>query len=180
MVGKPATPSPVGQWHVINKKIITHPSVFGTRWMGLNNPGYGIHGTNNPSSIGTAASLGCIRMHNHHVEELFPQISLNTPVIIHNGTRPQTLPIADDVSYEPEVVVTPEQPEGNNHFPKNNNSYELTSQPTPNSSRTYIVKSGDTFWNIAKKLNIPLNELVKANMHLNPNNLQIGQKINLP
>ena len=46
--------------------------------MGLNNPGYGIHGTNNPSSIGTAASLGCIRMHNHHVEELFPLVSIST------------------------------------------------------------------------------------------------------
>jgi lipoprotein-anchoring transpeptidase ErfK/SrfK len=34
----------------------------GTRWMGLNRAGYGIHGTNEPKSIGKAASHGCIRM----------------------------------------------------------------------------------------------------------------------
>ena len=36
----------LGNWHIINKKILTDPGPFGTRWMGLNKPGYGIHGTN--------------------------------------------------------------------------------------------------------------------------------------
>ena len=42
---------------------------FGTRWLGLNVPWgiYGIHGTNQPWSIGTQASAGCIRMFNRHV-----------------------------------------------------------------------------------------------------------------
>jgi lipoprotein-anchoring transpeptidase ErfK/SrfK len=35
------------------------------------NIGYGIHGTNDPSSIGTSASNGCIRMNNRDVEELY-------------------------------------------------------------------------------------------------------------
>ena len=81
-VGKMQTPSPAGNWYVINKKILTEPGVFGTRWIGLNNPGYGIHGTNAPESIGTAVSLGCIRMHNADVETLFDAVSINTPVII--------------------------------------------------------------------------------------------------
>ena len=41
-----------------------------------------IHGTNEPSSIGTAASSGCIRMLNEEVEELFDAISIGTKVIV--------------------------------------------------------------------------------------------------
>lgn len=81
-IGKTQTPSPIGSWHIINKKILIEPSVFGTRWIGLNNPGYGIHGTNMPESIGTAVSLGCIRMHNADVEKLFEAVSIGMPVII--------------------------------------------------------------------------------------------------
>lgn len=81
-IGKSATPTPIGHWQVINKKILTDPSVFGSRWIGLSAPSYGIHGTNNPASIGTAASLGCIRMHNRDVEELFPLVSIGTLVLI--------------------------------------------------------------------------------------------------
>jgi L,D-transpeptidase ErfK/SrfK len=52
----------------------------GTRWLGLGLSGYGIHGTNNPQSIGSAASSGCIRMHNHDVEELTELVRIGTPV----------------------------------------------------------------------------------------------------
>lgn len=60
---------------------------LGTRWLGLNVPNtggykYGIHGTNNPSSIGHHVSSGCIRMYNQDVEWLYRHIPLNTPVII--------------------------------------------------------------------------------------------------
>ena len=79
-VGKPSTPTPMGQWEIINKKILTPGGVFGSRWLGLSNPGYGIHGTNNPASIGGEVSLGCVRMHNHNVEELFNQVYIGTPV----------------------------------------------------------------------------------------------------
>ena len=81
-LGKSQTPTPVGNWHIVNKKIIREPSVFGSRWMGLNHPGYGIHGTNNPAAIGTNVSLGCIRMHNTDVEQLFKLVEIGTPVII--------------------------------------------------------------------------------------------------
>jgi lipoprotein-anchoring transpeptidase ErfK/SrfK len=81
-VGKGQTPTPVGNWHIINKKILTDNSVFGSRWLGLNHPGYGIHGTNQPDSIGTAVSHGCIRMYNADVEQLFQLVSVGTPVII--------------------------------------------------------------------------------------------------
>ena len=44
--------------------------------------GYRIHGTNAPSSIGTAASSGCIRMLNNEVVELFDVTPVGTKVIV--------------------------------------------------------------------------------------------------
>lgn len=43
---------------------------------------YRIHGTNAPSSIGTAASSGCIRMLNREVVELFNNTPVGTKVIV--------------------------------------------------------------------------------------------------
>lgn len=43
---------------------------------------YRIHGTNAPSSIGTAASSGCIRMLNHEVIELYRNTPIGTKVIV--------------------------------------------------------------------------------------------------
>ena len=79
--GKPETPTPVGVFEVINKEI-DPGGPYGTRWLGLSKRGYGIHGTNNPSSIGTAASNGCIRMYNEDIESLFDITVVGTPVRI--------------------------------------------------------------------------------------------------
>ncbi|MEW6624149.1 MAG: peptidoglycan-binding protein [Bacillota bacterium] len=81
-LGKPSTPTPVGEWKIASKGI--WGGGFGTRWMGLNVPWgkYGIHGTNKPGSIGAYASGGCIRMYNRNVEELFSWVPVGTTVII--------------------------------------------------------------------------------------------------
>jgi len=73
----------VGEWKVISKSK-EWGSGFGTRWIGLNVPWgiYGIHGTNKPWTIGQAASHGCFRMYNKHVEEIFPWVKIGTPVIV--------------------------------------------------------------------------------------------------
>ena len=51
------------------------------RWMGFFN-GAGIHGTDEVSSLGTAASHGCVRMAIPDVIELYPQVPLGTPIYI--------------------------------------------------------------------------------------------------
>ncbi len=63
---------------------------LGYRWLGLSLGGggqYGIHGTNNPSSIGKYASGGCIRMHNKDVSWLFDKVPVGTPVEIHSSIK---------------------------------------------------------------------------------------------
>jgi lipoprotein-anchoring transpeptidase ErfK/SrfK len=50
--------------------------------MGISAPSVGIHGTYADSSVGTAASHGCIRMHLHQAEELYEKVFVGTPVEI--------------------------------------------------------------------------------------------------
>ncbi len=61
-------------------------NALGTRWMGFRQDGkdtsLGIHGNNDPETIGTDASAGCIRMHNAEVEELFMLARVGTEVEI--------------------------------------------------------------------------------------------------
>jgi lipoprotein-anchoring transpeptidase ErfK/SrfK len=80
-IGKILTATPTGTYRIINK----HPNPggpFGVMWMGLSRPHYGIHGTNNPASIGKLVSHGCIRMYNRDVLELARIVPIGTPVTI--------------------------------------------------------------------------------------------------
>jgi hypothetical protein len=94
-VGALASPSPDGEFRV--RERVTNPTYYapgkvippgklnplGTRWIGLGHRGYGIHGTNEPRSIGKRASHGCIRMRNRDVEELFDFVRPGDLVELH-------------------------------------------------------------------------------------------------
>jgi lipoprotein-anchoring transpeptidase ErfK/SrfK len=51
------------------------------RWLGFHD-GEGIHGTDDISSLGAAASHGCIRMSIRDVKDLFRRVSLHTPIFV--------------------------------------------------------------------------------------------------
>ena len=57
-------------------------NILGTRWMGIDKQGYGIHGSVDPNAIGHQVTAGCVRMTNHDVEELFDIIPVGTEVTI--------------------------------------------------------------------------------------------------
>jgi lipoprotein-anchoring transpeptidase ErfK/SrfK len=94
-VGAPQSPSPTGFFKIVNH--IANPTWYykgkvvgpgpanpvGTRWMGLSAAGYGLHGTNVPSSIGKNASHGCIRLRNSDVEQLFEMLAVGDEVELH-------------------------------------------------------------------------------------------------
>jgi lipoprotein-anchoring transpeptidase ErfK/SrfK len=100
--GQAIYPTPAGLWHIMDKQLNPwwYPPTYdswakglrpvppgpanplGTRWMGLNAPGVGIHGTDAPTSIGYSASHGCIRMQVPDAEWLFERVSVGTPVVI--------------------------------------------------------------------------------------------------
>ena len=54
----------------------------GVAWLGLNLPGYGIHGTPHPESIGKAESHGCFRLSNWNAARLYAMCKPGTRVII--------------------------------------------------------------------------------------------------
>jgi lipoprotein-anchoring transpeptidase ErfK/SrfK len=93
-VGARISPSPRGEFRIavrIPEATYYHAGVvipsgeqspIGTRWIGLDQAGYGIHGTNAPESIGKAASHGCIRMQNRDAEELFDLVQVGDVVEI--------------------------------------------------------------------------------------------------
>src|SRR5271166_4045570 len=107
-VGKPSTPSPVGTFTIARR--VMNPTYshdgrmvppgpnnpVGTRWMGLSIPGYGIHGTNVPSSIGKAASHGCIRMARKDLEELYPMVQVGDTVELIGPRNEETAQLFGD------------------------------------------------------------------------------------
>ena len=100
--GQAIYPTPSGIWRIVDKQLNPwwYPPTadewakglkpvppgpsnpLGTRWMGLNAPGVGIHGTDAPSSIGYSASHGCVRMQVPEAEWLFERVQVGTPVVI--------------------------------------------------------------------------------------------------
>ncbi|HST13744.1 MAG TPA: L,D-transpeptidase family protein [Gaiellaceae bacterium] len=100
--GQAIYPTPAGIWRIVDKQrdpwwypptydawakglspVPPGPSnPLGTRWMGLNAPGVGIHGTDAPTSIGYSASHGCIRMQVPEAEWLFEHVPVGTAVVI--------------------------------------------------------------------------------------------------
>ncbi len=93
-VGARTTPSPEGDFVIINHakdpayshngKVIEpgKNNPLGSRWMGLSQKGYGIHGTNVQSSVGKAASHGCFRMRKQDVEELYSMVQVGDKVTV--------------------------------------------------------------------------------------------------
>lgn len=88
--------TPAGVFKIVDK--IEHPTWFpsggrsipygdpgnllGTHWLALDRPGYGLHGTWEPESIGSQSSAGCVRLLNEEIEELYTILPKGTVVTI--------------------------------------------------------------------------------------------------
>ena len=87
--------TPVGTFRIINKLLnpvwykegaVVPPespeNILGTRWMGIDKEGYGIHGSMDPTTLGQQVTAGCVRMSNSDVEELYDIVPVGTEVTI--------------------------------------------------------------------------------------------------
>ncbi len=103
-IGGSATSTPGGKYKIVNKIKMPHykatvnrdneatkksyilppgpNSPVGVVWMGLSRPSYGIHGSPVPEGISRQASLGCVRLTNWDVLELYANIDNNATVEI--------------------------------------------------------------------------------------------------
>jgi lipoprotein-anchoring transpeptidase ErfK/SrfK len=104
--GSPAHPTPPGKWRIVgiasmptfrwdagvlNRGVRTNNfymlpagprNPVGVAWIGLNRAGIGIHGTNNPYSIGTFASHGCMRTANWDISRIAHMVTEGVQVEI--------------------------------------------------------------------------------------------------
>ncbi len=104
--GSPSLPTPPGKWKiysictmptfrwdegVLNRGVRTNNfrmlppgpnNPVGIAWCALNRPGIGIHGTNNPETIGRAYSHGCMRVANWDIVRVLQQVTAGIPVLI--------------------------------------------------------------------------------------------------
>jgi lipoprotein-anchoring transpeptidase ErfK/SrfK len=108
-VGAPESPSPSGEFKIVERlkdPTYYHPGVvvppgpgnpLGTRWMGLSAKGFGIHGTNQPGSVGRNASHGCIRLRNRDAEDLFERVRPGDSVALIARRNEEVAQIFDDL-----------------------------------------------------------------------------------
>jgi hypothetical protein len=94
-IGAPASPTPVGEYFVTDRVPFSPGHTLGSfafgisgiqprlpaGWSGGNQ--LAIHGTNQPWSIGTSASAGCVRVAEGTLDRLMPLLRYGTPVIVH-------------------------------------------------------------------------------------------------
>jgi lipoprotein-anchoring transpeptidase ErfK/SrfK len=92
-MGRPESPTPLGRFAVTDK-LVSRVSYYGCcvlalsatqprlprGWSGGNR--IAIHGTDEPSTIGTAASAGCPRARDRDLRYLLDAVPLGTPVVI--------------------------------------------------------------------------------------------------
>ena len=124
-VGAKVSPSPTGEFKIVSR--VSNPTYYhhgtviptgrdnpvGTRWVGLNLKGYGIHGTNAPRSIGRAASHGCIRLRNRDMERLFTMLRIGDAVQIRGERDEQVAKVFSGEAEETVVASAQNAPENN-------------------------------------------------------------------
>ena len=88
-------------WHPPNEMIGREPHLprfmaggegnpLGARALYLGKSLYRIHGTNQPSTIGTFVSSGCIRLTNADIADLYSRVQVGSRVVVLSGTPPRT------------------------------------------------------------------------------------------
>lgn len=124
-VGEQSYKTPAGEYSVLDKTVEPDwykpggglipygdpENALGTRWLALGNS-LGIHGTNQPETVGYRKSAGCIRMYNHDVEEIYKLIRkyslvtiVETPEQMKEALKPKVMPPKDGESTDGESTT---------------------------------------------------------------------------
>jgi len=189
-VGKPTTPTPAGEFVIIDK-LLNPGGVFGTRWMAFTERRHGIHGTNQPDCIGNAVSNGCVRMLNENVEELFDQVPVGAPVIVETGA---VIPPGGYYVVQPgdtlylialrfdttiEALMRVNNITSDLIFPGQILQIVGAVPPSPIQFLTYSVRTGDTLFFLAQRFNTTVEAIMRAN-DLNQDTIYPGQILLIP
>lgn len=161
---------------------------YGPNFIRLSTPphtGIGIHGTHDPSSIGTRASEGCIRMHNADVADFVKYVYSGMPIIIVGSEKDiaenaKFKRVTADVTSSGSFSKSPktQEPKSVSAPPKKiNEPTKEQTAPQKTKSGEYTVKKGDKPEKIAKAHGMSVDEFLKLNgMNVN-SKIKIGQTV---
>ncbi len=149
--------------------------------------GIGIHGTHAPESIGTRATEGCIRLNNADLDKLKPLVRLGMKVTIETSFKDMEADgRAEENGVNKETIIdtsTGDTEEDDLFKDLDQNRDELNSidpnkvAETDDYAVDHIIADGDTFGSLAKEYGTTSKRIQDLNPDVNPNRLQIGQKI---
>ena len=179
--GKGDIPHAYGDWFI---RLLTPPHT-----------GIGIHGTHDPSSIGTRASEGCIRLHNENLNKLKPLLFIGMKVRIEtsrldmeadgrlaSSTATATATAAKEESTKQSEPQPTQQPATTTTEQPVAKEPEQKSTTTANNAAAgeiieHTIASGELLGHIAIKYNTSTKRILELNPEVEPTKIRIGQKI---
>ena len=151
---------------------------YGSHFIRLKTPGHsgiGIHGTHDPSSIGTRATEGCIRLNNDNLLELVIAVYVGMPVIITTSEADSKVPCKMPAAARKGPKLTSLKASASD---VKKQSTPSTARPKPSGAQQFhVVKSGETLSVIAERYGMSLSRLRALNPDIESDRIDIGQKI---
>ena len=160
---------------------------YGNWFIRLKTPGHtgiGIHGTHAPESIGTRATEGCIRLNNADLDKLKPLVRVGMKVTIESSVKDMEADGRSEENGLNKATLAEEDAASDNLFKDiADNKKEIGSidvekiAEVDDNAVDHVIAQGESFASLAKQYNTTADRIQKLNPDVNPNKIQIGQKI---
>ena len=160
---------------------------YGNWFIRLKTPphtGIGIHGTHAPESIGTRATEGCIRLNNADLDKLKPLVRVGMKVTIESSVKDMEADgRTEENGLNKTTVADEDDADGDIFKDLEKNKDEVASvdvdkiATSDDNAVDHVIAQGESFASLAKQYNTTADRIQKLNPDVNPNRIQIGQKI---
>ena len=160
---------------------------YGNWFIRLKTPphtGIGIHGTHAPESIGTRATEGCIRLNNADLDKLKPLVRVGMKVTIESSVKDMEADgRTEENGLNKTTVADEDDADGDIFKDLEKNKDEVASvdadkiAASDDNAVDHVIAQGESFASLAKQYNTTADRIQKLNPDVNPNRIQIGQKI---
>ena len=159
---------------------------YGNWFIRLKTPphtGIGIHGTHAPESIGTRATEGCIRLNNADLDKLKPLVRVGMSVTIESSVKDMEADGRTEENGLNKTTLAEDDAEDDIFKDLAKNKDEVASveadkiATSDDTAVDHVIAEGESFSTLAKQYNTTTDRIQKLNPDVNPNKIQIGQKI---
>ena len=159
---------------------------YGNWFIRLKTPphtGIGIHGTHAPESIGTRATEGCIRLNNADLDKLKPLVRVGMSVTIESSVKDMEADGRTEENGLNKTTLAEDDAEDDIFKDLAKNKDEVASveaekiATSDDTAVDHVIAEGESFSTLAKQYNTTTDRIQKLNPDVNPNRIQIGQKI---